>query len=164
MMSLVYIQSLLLFVALLLPTTAVSLPEDKDQPINISADSAQQNQKKGFTTYSGDVIIIQGSVRITGETVTIYEKNGEVSKVIANGQPAHFRQKPDKDNDFVIAHGNNMDYKVAKEKLTIKGDARLKQDGRVTTSNLIVYDMKAAQVNAGNDGGRVNMVIPAANK
>lgn len=159
-----YLQLSLLVIVLLSPATAFSLPEDKDQPINISADAAQKNEKKGLTTYTGDVVIIQGSVRITGDKVTIHEQNGEVYKVVADGKPAHFRQKPDKDSDFVIAEGNNMDYRVSKEKLTIKGNAHLKQEGRTTTSNLITYDMKAAQVNAGNDGGRVNMVIPSKNK
>lgn len=51
--------------------SAWALPTDRDQPIRIQADDAQLDDKNGIATYKGDVIITQGSMKVTGNTVTI---------------------------------------------------------------------------------------------
>ncbi|WP_351125661.1 LptA/OstA family protein, partial [Shewanella sp. T24-MNA-CIBAN-0130] len=48
--------------------SAWALPNDSQQPIHISADDAQLDDKKGVATYTGGVIITQGSMKITGNT------------------------------------------------------------------------------------------------
>ncbi|MCZ7019093.1 LptA/OstA family protein, partial [Salmonella enterica] len=51
--------------------SAWALPNDSQQPIHIQADDAQLDDKQGIATYKGDVIITQGSMKITGNTVTL---------------------------------------------------------------------------------------------
>lgn len=51
--------------------SAWALPDDRNQPIRIQADDAQLDDKNGVATYKGDVIITQGSMKVTGNTVTI---------------------------------------------------------------------------------------------
>lgn len=142
------------------------LPDDRDQPINVTADRALKNDKKGIMIYEGDVVITQGSIKMTGDKVTIYNNNGNVDKIIANGSPAHFKQKPDLQSEDVIANGDTVEYDLNKESLLLEGDALLKQDGRTTNSNKITYDMKTTVVNAGGNSGtgRVEMVIEPSKK
>ena len=51
--------------------SAWALPNDQQQPIRIQADDAQLDDKNGVATYTGDVIITQGSMKVTGNKVTI---------------------------------------------------------------------------------------------
>lgn len=146
-------------------SSAMALPDDRDQPINVSADRAVKNAKKGITIYEGNVLITQGSIRVSGDKISIYDDNGTVNKMIAEGQPAKFKQKPDINSGDMVANGRSIEYDVNQETLLLKGDALLKQDGRTTNSNKINYDMKTEIVNAGDNTGRVIMVLePKSNK
>ena len=40
------------------------LPDDRDQPIHITADQALRDEKQGKTVYSGNVHMTQGSLKI----------------------------------------------------------------------------------------------------
>jgi len=146
-----------------LSNPASALPSDKEQPINVSADKARKNGNQGLTIYEGNVVITQGSIRITGDEVAIYDEAGTVSKMIAKGsknQPAKFKQRPQPEGTDMIANGETIEYDINSETLLLLESARLEQDGRITDSNKITYDMKSTVVNAGDSTGRVIMVIP----
>lgn len=146
-------------------SSVTALPDDRNQPINVSADRAIKNNKKGITIYEGNVLITQGSIRVSGDKVSIYDDNGTVSKMIAEGQPAKFKQKPYLDSGDMIANGHTIEYDVSQETLLLKEKALLQQDGRTTNSNKIAYDMKTEIVNAGDNTGRVIMVLePKSNQ
>jgi lipopolysaccharide export system protein LptA len=142
-----------------LSINASALPEDREQPINVSADKAYKNDKKGTTIYEGNVIITQGSIRISGDKISIFDTNGTVNKMVAEGKPAKFKQKPDAQSEDVIANGSTIEYDINKETLLLLENALLKQDSGTTNSNKITYDMSTAIVNAGDDTGRVIMVL-----
>ncbi|MGH1440995.1 MAG: lipopolysaccharide transport periplasmic protein LptA [Cellvibrionaceae bacterium] len=145
---------------------AHSLPEDSQQPILISSNSAVKDDKRGLTIYKGDVDIKQGSLNIKADKVTIYSVSEEVTKIIAEGQPASFKQKPEPNKGDVLAKANTIEYRVLQKKITLTEDASLDQDGSSITGNKINYDITAARIEAagnkqeGDNGGRVNVVIP----
>ena len=87
---------LLLGVGLLLSgANALALPTDRDQPVRIQADSAELDEGKGVAVYRGNVIITQGSLKITGDAVTISQnRQKEVDVFTATGKPAQYEQKP----------------------------------------------------------------------
>ncbi|MFT6102665.1 MAG: lipopolysaccharide export system protein LptA [Granulosicoccus sp.] len=146
--------------SLLLATAqkAIALPDDREQPINVSADKARKNSNQGLTIYQGNVIITQGSIRVTGDEVAIYDDNGAVSKMIAKGA-AEFRQRPTLESSETIANGSTIEYDIKKETLLLLDNAKLEQGGDITTSNMITYDMKSTIVNAGDENGRVIMTL-----
>jgi lipopolysaccharide export system protein LptA len=154
----------------ILPSFA--LPEDRDQPIYITADTASINDKTGITTYKGNVVITQGSMQIEAEHVDMYRGDEGIEKLIAKGQPAHFRQQPEKDAPYSDAWGLHMVYLIDTEKLTITQQAKVIQEQDTFTGEKIVYDLKRSIVdafgnatdNTGNNSGRVNMVIQPKNK
>jgi lipopolysaccharide export system protein LptA len=138
---------------------AIALADDKEQPINVSADKASKNDKQGLTVYQGDVVITQGSIRITGETISIYDTAGTVDKIVAIGKPAKFKQRPEPQSEYIIANGSTIEYDIKNETLLLLENALLQQEGNTTNSNKIIYDMKTAAVNAGDKSGRVIMTI-----
>jgi lipopolysaccharide export system protein LptA len=147
----------------LLPLPAAALPEDKQQPIQISADSAELDERAGVSTYLGTVKVQQGSLRIDGDKVTIHSDSNGVTLMIAIGKPAHFQQKQQPDQTITHAYAEHLEYQVASGRVILTDNAQLLQDGDTFTGQRIIYDIDKAVVNAfggqQNDNGRVNMVI-----
>ncbi|WVM87779.1 LptA/OstA family protein [Halopseudomonas pachastrellae] len=67
-------------------THALALPSDSSQPIRIQADSATLDDKRNTAVYTGNVIITQGSMRLTGGRVTLSTNaNGELNTMVTYG-------------------------------------------------------------------------------
>ncbi|MDO6592712.1 lipopolysaccharide transport periplasmic protein LptA [Neptuniibacter sp. 1_MG-2023] len=153
-------------------SNAYALPDDQEQPIYITADTAQIDDKTGITTYKGNVIIKQGSLLIEGEHVDMYRGEEGVEKLIAKGSLAHFRQLPRKGDPYSDAWGKHLLYQVDDQKLTITEEAKVVQAEDTFTGNKIVYDLDKSIVNAfggaskdeTGEPGRVNMVIQPKKK
>ena len=62
--------SALLLAALVAGAPAArALSTDRDQPIEIEADFAELDDSRGVTMYKGNVIVTQGSLKLTGESL-----------------------------------------------------------------------------------------------
>ncbi|MGY8869999.1 MAG: lipopolysaccharide transport periplasmic protein LptA [Pseudomonadales bacterium] len=159
---------LFLLISALFSSFCFALPNDREQPIHISADSARIDDNTGTTTYKGNVLMTQGSMEIRAAKVDLYRKKDDVSLIIATGSPANFRQKPSASQPVTNAFGEKLEYKIAEQTVTITGQARVEQDRDTFSGERIVYQMKKAIVNAysgsGSSGQRVQMIIqPKAN-
>ena len=156
----------LLFVYTLLPFShsALALESDRNQSITIMSDTAERNEQKGTTTYSGNVVMQQGSMRIDAEKVVIFNDKSKVTKIVASGEPARYQQKPSAKEGKVVAEALRLEYNIAKETLHLINGAFLQQEGTSLSGKRIDYDVKQSVVKAGGDTQqkeRVKMVIPA---
>ena len=157
----------------LLPAISLALPSDRDQPIHIQADTADLDDKKGTAIYRGDVIITQGTLKITGHTVTLIQnKSGELDYFKSVGGPAYYEQVPAEGDDKLQAWGNSIEYYVGKDQIVITDQARVKQGGNTSRGEKITYDIKQELVNIGRaqpgsvsqPEPRVHMVIEPRKK
>ena len=140
-----------------------ALPEDALQPIHITADNATRNDKTGITIYSGDVILTQGSMKITGQSLELRQTQKAVTSIIAKGSLAQFQQRPAVNKEITYAYGKTLDYNIRTEELEITEQAKVSQGTDSFSGNRIIYDMKKSTVNAFGDnsskGERVQMII-----
>ncbi len=152
---------------------AQALPTDSNQPINVQADSAEMDDKRGVAIYRGDVIITQGTLKITGDTVTItLNKAGDIEVFTSVGKPAYYEQQPSTDKDIVQAYGLTIQYFANNEKIIIIDQAKVIQQGNTFRGEKIVYDTQQQIVTAGRGkqgtittpSPRINMVIQPKNK
>ena len=75
----------------LIAPLALSLPGDRDEPIEITADNAVINEKESRAEYSGTVVVSQGSMKLEGDVVNLKTDDvGEVEIFVSKGQPARF--------------------------------------------------------------------------
>ena len=158
-----YLTALLLLLAL--PTgPAQALPDDKDQPILISADKALRDEKQGFTIYSGNVQMEQGSMRLEADKLTIYHATEDVDRIVAEGRPAKMQQQPELDKAVVYAHADVIEFFKSEERVHLQTNARIEQEGSVVSGDSIDYFIAEELVKADSDqaveGNRVNVVIP----
>jgi lipopolysaccharide export system protein LptA len=152
---------------------AWALPTDRNQPIRVQADSAELDDKQNVAVYRGDVVITQGTMKITGNTVTItQDNNGNIKVATAVGNPAHYEQKPSADKDTVKAYGLTIQYFAEENRIVLIDQARVDQQGNTFQGEKIVYDTQRQVVNAGRANGnkittprpRIDMVIQPKNK
>ncbi|MCB1677780.1 MAG: lipopolysaccharide transport periplasmic protein LptA [Halioglobus sp.] len=143
------------------PTFA--LPDDRAQPIHISADKALRDDRQGVTVYSGNVQMNQGSMHIQADTLTIYHLREQADKIVAQGSPAKLRQRPDVDKGPVHAQAGVIEYYQSEERVHLQANARIEQEGSMVTGDSIDYFIAEQLVKADSDqtleGNRVQVVI-----
>jgi lipopolysaccharide export system protein LptA len=129
--------------------TAHAVSTDKEQPINIEADWAEADDARRITIYKGKVVVIQGTIRITGDVVTMYyDATRALSKMVATGRPARFRQKQDGGEQFQRAKATRMEYLVSNNTMVLIGSAELAQGTSTVTADRIVYDTARSKIKA----------------
>jgi lipopolysaccharide export system protein LptA len=141
---------------------ALALPGDKDAPVEIEADSADINQRTSTTTYRGNVLIRQGSMQLRADKVVIGYKDRKPSQLTATGNPASFKQRPEKNKPWVTGEGKRIVYDINSEELTLTDNAVLTQNNDSFRSDRIVYDRVKARLKAGaaaKGSERVRVII-----
>ena len=150
---------------------AWALSTDKDQPIEIQADTADLDDEKGITIYRGNVVTTQGSVRMTGDIMTVYFKDDELDTLIMEGKPATYRQLPDDSEVYDEAEALRMEYYELKNLVVLIDRASFKQEGLSFSGNRIEYDTENSKVKAKGSvkqqngaGERVKIIIKPKKK
>lgn len=150
---------------LLLASAAQALPSDREQPIRISADQALRDERQGFTEYTGNVRLQQGSLQIQANKLTIFHQTEAADRILAEGSPARLQQQPSQDKAIIHAAALSIEYFKSQERVKLIREARIEQEGSIVTGDTIDYFMAEQRVRADagrrEDGGRVEVVIPA---
>ncbi len=160
-----YNQATCLLVALsaglTLADAAFALPGDSEQPIHISADRAQINEREGVATYTGNVQLDQGSLHVNADQLIIHTRDGQVVYITAQGELAHFQQMPEIDAALVQANARTITYFTDEQKVVLEGEAELKQAEDSFRGEHIEYSIIDRVVNAGGGAAssRVEMVV-----
>lgn len=151
--------------ALGVAASAWALKSDRNQPIQIQADHGDfinnTQANRGTGTYTGHVVITQGSIKITADQAILHMQAGELQTADITGAPATFQQQPD---SGALVHGtaSHITYDQSKDEVDMTGNARLTQGERLLTADVIHYNTATEHVIAlgGANGGRVHITIP----
>lgn len=145
----------------LLTGTVHALSSDRNQPMNVEADRADIDDKRGVSVYRGNVKITQGTLRLTADELTLHTRDGEVVRAIAVGKPATYRQRPDGKEHDVEAEALKMEYLADRQQLILTEKALVQQAGDTFRSERIDYDIAAdvVKAGAGAPGDRVRITI-----
>lgn len=142
---------------------AVALPDDTEQPIHITTDEALRDEKTGRTVYQGNVELVQGTIKITADRITFYRLENEAERIVAEGSPARMQQRPEPDSPLMHAHGDIIEYFRSEERVQLRENAQVEQDGSTVRGDLIDYFINQQLVKAAaesNTNSRVEVVIP----
>ncbi|MBS1269574.1 MAG: Lipopolysaccharide export system protein LptA [Gammaproteobacteria bacterium] len=122
---------------------AHSLSSDREQPATIEADEVEFDFRTGKRTYKGNVIVVQGTLRITGEKIVVQysNENEQVETATSWGNPATFRQRPDGKEGDVYGEGDTIVLNEIVNTLTLIKNASMTQAGNTAIGSKIVYDM-----------------------
>lgn len=133
-----------LMTCLLLSTpAALALESDNSQPATIEADEVEFDFRNGTRTYKGDVVVVQGTLRITGEKLVVKygEQEDQIEQATSWGNPATFKQRPEGKDEDVYGEGNEIVLDEIENTLTLIENAVMTQAGNTARGKTIVYDM-----------------------
>jgi lipopolysaccharide export system protein LptA len=143
---------------------AQALTSDREQPIDLEADSAHIDERTGISVYTGNVKVTQGSTRLLADRLTV-ERGTDGNHLVAEGRPATFSQLPDGKPEPVEGRARTIDYHTAREQVILTGAAEVWQAGNRFASERIVYDSAGDIVRGGQaspgaqPGERVRITI-----
>lgn len=124
---------------------------DTSLPVEVTADELSVDQASGKAVFDGNVLIVQGEVRISAGTVTIEydEENGGVARLLASGGVT-FVTATD------AAEAQEAVYAVEDGSVTMSGDVLLTQGQNAISGDRLLVDL-----NSGNARmeGRVRTVL-----
>lgn len=143
-------------------TVSWALPSDANQPIRLLADRATYVERTGVTTYSGNVSIEQGTLKITADNIVLnLDNKRSIKSAVATGRPATMQQVVTQEKGLAKGQANKIDYSAATGIVTLTGNAKLTQAGASFAGNTIRYSLKLGDVEANaGDGRRVELVFP----
>ncbi len=126
---------------LALAGSARGLSTDRDQPIEIEADFVEVEDQLGVAVYRGKVVVTQGTMRFTGDILTVtYTPGQDIKEALLEGKPAHFKQRPDNEERDMEAWALNMRYEVQKDLVHLIEQAKVVQRGQTYTGHRMIYD------------------------
>ena len=147
--------------------SAFALQSDRNQAISLLADRATYNDKTGVTTYSGNVVIEQGSMKVYAASIVAQlNKNKQISTITATGSPAKFQQQLESNKGVARGEAQKIIYNAETGLINLIGNAYLYQDGASIRSSTLKYSMNKGDIEAsGSTGasgtkGRVQIIIP----
>jgi lipopolysaccharide export system protein LptA len=141
---------------------ALALPEDRDQPIEINADTAVINEKENRARYEGAVVVTQGTLKLNGDLVDLStNESGEVDSFIATGAPARFENlRRETDAEPVRGRAAQIEYSYDTDLVVLTGDAEITTEDSVFAGPEITYALESGEVVAsGSRSDRVNMTM-----
>ncbi|RVU86145.1 lipopolysaccharide transport periplasmic protein LptA [Leucothrix sargassi] len=141
-------KSIIAFTLILFSTPSMALRDDVTKPVKIEADTIVFNKAKGFGKYSGNVVIVQGSLQIRAADIEISAPNSQIKLITAKGSPVRFQQTMD-DGKVAKGQANLLRYAVDEKKLVLDGSATLSQNNDQFSSQHIEYSTRTGELKAG---------------
>ncbi|MBU4684836.1 lipopolysaccharide ABC transporter substrate-binding protein LptA [Cedecea davisae] len=143
------------------PLSAWALTGDTEQPIHIESDQQSLDMQGNIVTFTGNVVVTQGSIKINADKVVVTRPGGEQGKEVIDGygNPATFYQMQDSGKP-VKGHASTMHYELANDFVVLTGKAYLEQLDSNITGDKITYLVKEQKMQAFSDKGkRVTTVL-----
>ena len=128
----------LLLLLIWIPASVWALDTDREQPIQITADIAIRDEVAGETRYEGNVVLIQGSLKITADTLSVLHESSDADRIIAIGKPARLIQQPAPEQTPVDASALRIDT-FDQRSGPASDDARIAQNGSTLSGDQIDY-------------------------
>ena len=128
-----------------------SISEDSKEPIEITANQLEFNDESGIATFEGDVLIIQGDLRLTAEFVEVVysDDRSKIDSMIAKIN-VRLTSGPDK------AKSDAADYDLSRGSIILTGNVSILQDGNTLVAERTEIDLDTGSSKA---SGRVKTVL-----
>lgn len=123
-------------------TTAPAHAEkaDREKEIQVLADRLSADDAKKEAVYDGNVVITQGTMRITSARIVVREDPQGYRTYIATGAPVTFRQKRDKVDDWIEGSAERAEFDDRNDLLKLFNGAKLKSSQGELVGDYISYD------------------------
>lgn len=154
----------LIFITLTLMSGLIfSLPDDRKQVAQLSADSADLNQQTHKGEYVGNVQFDQGTTHLrSNKAITEGNQQNKLVYAVAFGnkkQPAHYWTQTASDKPLLHAYAIEIRYYPERNFIELIGDARVIQGDNSMAAPKISYDTAKQHVISNHDGKTRTTII-----
>lgn len=132
----------LALVAALAALPAAAERADREKEIVIGADKSVGDDANKVVTLTGNVIVTQGSMRITAAKMLLREDAKGNKTYVASGTPVTFRQRRDKGDGWIEGTAERAEFDDHNDILRLYNKAWVKSNQSELTGDFISYDMK----------------------
>ncbi len=158
---------IIFFVVALFVSVVSALEGDQQQPITLESNSGFYDDKKGLSIYTGNVVVVQGSLRLEADKVIVYLQDKQITKMVATGHFVKFKQLPEEGQEEV--HGKSLiaEYYPKTSLLILLKKAVVWQGVNSTASDHIEYDRISEVIKAGDSQSsskRVHVILKPTNE
>ena len=129
--------------ALIFSCAAHAEKADRDQPIDLEADSVTVNDAKKTSTYVGNVILTQGTLVIHADKLVVREDKNGFQHSTSFGNPTTFKQKQEGKNEYIEGSAQRIEYDGHMDKVQLYTKAWVKRGQDVVHGEYIMYDAGA---------------------
>jgi lipopolysaccharide export system protein LptA len=138
---------------------AHALEPDRQQPLEVNADSTGGTLGDGVTTLKGHVEIRQGSLLIRADEAEVDKVDGKVRQIKLRGDKAFLAQEIE-EQGVVEAWAESIDYQVGSGVVNFHGDARVRHPQYEISGDFLTYDLIAQHFRGTGDesgNGRIHI-------
>lgn len=156
-----------------LPLQAWSEAADRDKPIELEADTVTVNDAKKTSTYTGNVILTQGTLVIHADKLVVREDKDGFQHSTSTGNPTTFKQKREGKDEYMEGSAQRIEYDGRMDKVQLYTKAWVKRGEDIVHGDFISYDANAEYAEViggvkssteGGNSGRVKAIIQPKNK
>lgn len=145
---------------------------DREKAIVLNADRSVGNDATHVIEMEGNVVVTQGTMRITAARLVVKEDAQRFKHYTATGSPVTFRQKRDNADEWVEGFAQRAEFDEKSDMLKLYDKARVKSNQNEITGEFISYDMtgQVAEVLGAPpgqkppEGSRVKVIIVPSKK
>lgn len=167
--------NLLPMLLMLFSLAAYAEKADRDQPIDLEADSLSTNDAKKTSTYTGNVVLTQGTLVIHADKLVVREDKDGFQHSTSTGNPTTFKQRMEGKSEYIEGSAQRIEYDGHMDKVQLYTKAWVKRGQDIVHGDYIMYDANAeyaevigggaqAASSADTPKGRVRAVIQPKKK
>ncbi len=129
--------------------------QDTGVPIEVTAESLRMDQEANTAVFTGDVVILQDSMRMTAEEVTVVYSAGQddIESIVATGGVTLVTPRE-------AAEGERAVYRPIDQHIVITGDVLLTRGAGSIAGDRLDYDLEAGK---GTVSGGVRTILGGGN-
>lgn len=119
---------------------------DSKKPIDITADSLEVLQDQQLAIFTGNVVAVQGTIKLTSKIMKVYYKE-KTQAATSKSKDEQGISKIEVEGDVYLttqqetARGQKGVYDVDKERLTLRGDVVLTRGESIVKGEALEYDL-----------------------
>ena len=135
-----------------------ALESDRQEPLDVRADSTDGTLGDGMTTLRGNIEIRQGTLLVRAEVAVVSKSEGRVQAIELTGSPVYLEQEIENEG-MVTAEAAQIDYEVASGIVTMTGAADVQHPQYEISGEKLIYDMNVQhfQGAGGEENGRIQI-------
>lgn len=146
---------------------AAAKKSDRNEVVNIDAKSFDgRQQPQGIVIYTTNVVITQGTLKITGDKATVYlNDDNSVKRAVIDGKPGTVQQQ-DEEGNWMHGRASNIDYNNETSVAILTGNAHVDQPNKGTSDgDKITYNTNDSTMTGESNGpATVHMTFQPKNQ